>query len=170
VAWGPNRLDIFALGQDHAVWHKWWNGSSWGGWESLGGWLFSEVSAVAWASNRLDLFAIGRDNAVWHKWWNGSSWGGWESLGGSLFSPVSVVAWASNRLDIFAIGGDSAVWHNWTDLGVECVRLHVKILTNPNINIATMISSMEEVYATAGIGVEVISTENLTLPALNDDG
>jgi hypothetical protein len=31
-----------------------------------------------------------------------------------------------------------------------------------------MISSMEQVYATAGIGVEIVSTETLTLPALND--
>ena len=34
--WGANRLDIFALGTDNAVWHKWWNGSSWRGWERLG--------------------------------------------------------------------------------------------------------------------------------------
>jgi len=22
VSWGPNRLDVFALGQEHACWHK----------------------------------------------------------------------------------------------------------------------------------------------------
>ena len=37
VSWGPNRLDIFARGTDGAVYHKWWNGNKWGGWESLGG-------------------------------------------------------------------------------------------------------------------------------------
>ena len=168
VAWGPNRLDIFAIGSDSAVWHKWWNGSAWGGWESLGGSLFSEVNAVARRPNRLDVFAIGTDNAVYRRWWNGSTWGGWESLGGSLFSPVCPVSWASNRLDIFSVGSDHALWHRWTDLGVEEVRLHIKILTNPTIQIATMINAMEQVYAAAGLSVEIISTENLNLPALND--
>jgi len=168
VSWGSNRLDIFGIGTDNAVWHRWWNGSSWGGWESLGGSLFSDVSAVARTSNRLDLFAIGTDNAVWRRWWNGSTWGGWESLDGSVFSPVSVESWGSSRLDIFAIGTDNALWHRWIDLGVECVRMHVKVLTNPTVSLATMISSMEQVYATAGIGVEVVSTENLNLPLLND--
>jgi len=46
--------------------------------------------------------------------------------------------------------------------------MHVKVLTNPTVSLATMISSMEQVYATAGIGVEVVSTENLNLPLLND--
>ena len=36
VNWGPNRLDIFGLGQDHALWHRWWDGFNWGGWESPG--------------------------------------------------------------------------------------------------------------------------------------
>lgn len=30
VAWGPNRLDTFVIGTDSALYHKWWNGSSWG--------------------------------------------------------------------------------------------------------------------------------------------
>ena len=41
VAWGSNRLDVFVLGTDRALYHKWWNGSSWGpsltGYEYQGG-------------------------------------------------------------------------------------------------------------------------------------
>jgi hypothetical protein len=29
VAWGPNRLDVFAVGTDGALYHRWWNGSIW---------------------------------------------------------------------------------------------------------------------------------------------
>jgi hypothetical protein len=50
----------------------------------------------------------------------------------------------------------------------ETVRLHIKILTNPIVNVNTMVDSMRQVYASADINVDVISTENLTLPALND--
>jgi hypothetical protein len=67
VSWGPNRLDIFGIGLDTALWHRWWNGSSWGGWESLGGVVFSPGDPVSWAANRLDLFVVGTDSAVWHK-------------------------------------------------------------------------------------------------------
>lgn len=49
----------------------------------------------------------------------------------------------------------------------RCNRLHIKVLTNPNIAIETMLNRMREVYGTAGIGVEVVSRENLNLPLLN---
>ena len=38
---GPNRLDVFAIGTDSALYHKWWDGNAWGpsvtGWEAMGG-------------------------------------------------------------------------------------------------------------------------------------
>src|SRR5262249_47495824 len=54
----------------NAMWHKWWNGSSWSGWESLGGVLTSAPAAVSWGPNRIDCFVRGTDNAMWHKWWS----------------------------------------------------------------------------------------------------
>ena len=41
VAWAQNRLDIFGLGTDNAMYHKAWDGGNWRpsvtGWEGLGG-------------------------------------------------------------------------------------------------------------------------------------
>ena len=40
VAWGSNRLDIFALGTNNEMFHKAWDGAwhpSLTGWEALGG-------------------------------------------------------------------------------------------------------------------------------------
>ncbi|MEU4392948.1 M20/M25/M40 family metallo-hydrolase [Kribbella sp. NPDC023855] len=37
VSWGPGRLDIFVIGTDSALHHKYWDGSSWHDYESLGG-------------------------------------------------------------------------------------------------------------------------------------
>jgi hypothetical protein len=45
---------------------------------------------------------------------------------------------------------------------VRFVRLHAKILTNPVAPIDTMFRRMRTVYATAGIRVELASTETLT--------
>lgn len=115
VSWGPDRLDVFALGTDSALWHRWWDGASWGGWESLGGVLTSPPTAAAWGPDRLDVFALGEDSALWHRWWDGATWGGWESLGGTLTSPPCAVSWAPGRLDIFGRGVDCALWHRWWD-------------------------------------------------------
>ena len=75
VSWSANRIDCFARGTDNAMHHRWWNGSSWGGWETLGGVITTRPECVAWSSNRLDCFARGTDNAMYHRWWNGSAWG-----------------------------------------------------------------------------------------------
>ncbi len=115
VAWAADRLDSFVVGTDLALWHRWWDGSNWGGWESLGGVLTSMPVAVPWGPNRLDIFAKGTDQALWHRWWDGNAWGGWESLGGILTSPPAVASWGPNRLDIFAKGTDQALWHRWWD-------------------------------------------------------
>lgn len=165
VSWSAGRIDVFATGTDSALWHKWYQGG-WSGWESLGGRLTSTPTVSSWAPGRLDVFATGSDSAMWHKWYQGG-WSGWESLGGFLTSAPTAVSWGPNRIDCFVTGGDSAVWHKWWS-HVPTVRLHTKVLTNPTIPISTMIDRMREVYASAGIAVQWASTENLTLPALND--
>ena len=48
------------------------------------------------------------------------------------------------------------------------VRVHVKILTIPNVSLETMLNNMREVYAVGKIDVECASSETLNLPALND--
>ncbi|MFH0521842.1 tachylectin-related carbohydrate-binding protein, partial [Streptomyces sp. M41] len=54
------------------------------------------------------------------------------------------------------------------DTYVPTVRLHAKILTTPDVAVEDALARMREVYATAGITVELASTEHLDLPALND--
>ena len=41
VAWGPNRLDVFVVGTDSALYHKWWDGSAWH--PSVTGWADGRV-------------------------------------------------------------------------------------------------------------------------------
>src|SRR5207249_733185 len=94
VAWAASRLDVFVLGTDRALYHKWWDGSAWGcaiaGEERMGGLCQSAPQVVAWGPSRLDVFVIGTDRALYHKWWDGSAWGpsltGYERLGGVCMS------------------------------------------------------------------------------------
>ena len=121
VAWGANRLDVFVIGTDRALYHKWWNGSAWGpsltGYEAMGGVCTSSPQVVAWGPNRLDVFVTGTDSALYHKWWNGSAWGpsltGYEAMGGVCVGQPEVVAWGPNRLDVFVVGTDRALYHKW---------------------------------------------------------
>jgi hypothetical protein len=122
TSWGPNRLDVFAKGQDGALYHMWWDGATWHYWERLGGSLTSDPAAVSWGPNRLDIFATGRDRAVYHMWTadGGATWQPWERLGGTLASNPTASTWGPGRLDLFAAGQDKAMYHMWsTDGGVS---------------------------------------------------
>ena len=72
----PGRVDVFARGEDNAIWHNF--GPQWYGWTSLGGGLTSDPGACSPAPERLDVFARGEDNAIWHTWSPGDR-GGWSS-------------------------------------------------------------------------------------------
>ncbi len=112
-SWGPNRLDVWARGTDNALWHKWWNGSSWNGWEKMsGGAIASGPGAVSWGANRIDVVARATDGKVLHWWWNGSSWQT-ENLGGEIQSDPDISTWSSSRYDLWARGTDNLLWHRW---------------------------------------------------------
>src|SRR5450759_1244729 len=95
------------------------------GWESLGGVLTSDPTAVSWGPNRLDVFARGSDNAMWHKFYDGSRWSGWASLGGSLTSAPDASSCAAGHLDVFTTGANAGLyplgfngsWGSWQSLG-----------------------------------------------------
>src|SRR6267142_3041367 len=121
VAWDANRLDVFVVGTDRALYHKWWNGTAWGpsvtGYEAMGGVCTSAPQVVAWGPQRLDVFVTGTNSALFHKWWNGSAWGpavaGYESLGGICVGDPRIVSWDPNRLDVFVLGTNRALFHKW---------------------------------------------------------
>ncbi len=121
VAWGANRLDVFVVGTDRRLYHKWWNGSAWcpslTGYEAMGGVCTCVPQSVAWGPNRLDVFVTGTDSQLYHKWWNGSAWGpsltGYEAMGGVIQGDPRVVSWGANRLDVFVLGTDRQLYHKW---------------------------------------------------------
>ncbi len=119
----PHRLDVFARGTNNELRHLYYDGR-WRDWESLGGNLTSDPTAVSWGLGRLDVFARGPDNEIEHKWFGGL-WGGWESLGGVHGSGPDVASWGPGRLDVFARGTNNEMghnyfdghWHQWESLG-----------------------------------------------------
>ena len=77
-SWGHDRLDVFIVGTDSALYHKWWDGSNWGpsvsDFEFMSGGITRDPAVVSWDHDRLDVFVIGTDSALYHKAWNGSQW------------------------------------------------------------------------------------------------
>jgi len=64
-----------------ALWHLGFDGRSWkdSNWESLGGVIQSDPTAVCWGPNRIDIYAAGgniftlgsQDFVPWHIWFQG---------------------------------------------------------------------------------------------------
>ena len=108
-------LEVFVIGGDNALWHKWQTTPSdgWSGWASEGGYLM-DLTLGKNADGRLEVFVIGGDNSLWHKWQTAPNdgWSGWASEGGYL-KGLTVGNNADGRLETFVIGGDDALWHKW---------------------------------------------------------
>lgn len=125
VSWGTNRIDVFGMDYNNIIWHKAWNGTSWGSWANLGGGIccsggteFSGgIQAVSMGSGRIDLFTsrmgtcIAYNNCSGqpfkHKWLQNGTWKpsqtGWEVLDSSMFGEVQVFSPSANRIQIFSI-------------------------------------------------------------------
>jgi hypothetical protein len=120
---GPGHLDVFVRGSDNALWHKWFAGGSWSGWESLGGALTSDPSAVGWDWSQIFVFAKGTQDTLIYKRWNSSTgWSQvWESQGGWLASAPDSAHWDRDRIHyvhVFAVGGYSNLYQNtWNSRG-----------------------------------------------------
>lgn len=116
VSWGPNRNDIFGLGEESNLLHIYWDGSQWSKVDDLGGSFSSPPTAISWGKNRLDVFAVDEKGALSHKYWDGYQWSGYEDLGGSnLQGQVAVTSWTENRLDIVALGDDGQYYYKYWD-------------------------------------------------------
>ncbi len=68
VSDAPNKIDVYIIGTDSALWHLSWDGLRWSAWEKLGGVIVDQPAAVSWGPGRVDMFATGTDHAMWDNW------------------------------------------------------------------------------------------------------
>ncbi len=118
------NLAVFVRGTDDGVYTQNWNGTTWGGWQSLGGLITSEISATTSGSN-ITIFVNGTDSGVYTQNYSGTAWSGWQSLGGIATSDLESVSLAGKTY-VFVRGGDNGVytqnwngtaWSGWQSLG-----------------------------------------------------
>jgi hypothetical protein len=129
VALGQDRLDVFGLGLDYALYHKVHAaaapvGQQWSpNWANLGGNFTSTPVVVSTGDDRIDLFGLGSDQGMLHRAWHGSGttgtsplpgsgqWSDWDELGGGFTSLPAVLPAGSGAFDVFARGLDFMVYH-----------------------------------------------------------
>jgi hypothetical protein len=77
----PDRIDVFARGARGDVVHKWWNGSTWSEFASLGMPVSANdellpstgaLAACASVAGRIDVFTRAVDGRLYHCWWDGT--------------------------------------------------------------------------------------------------
>jgi hypothetical protein len=117
ASWASNRLDIFTVGGDHAMYHRAWDGSVWEPWEDLAGYSSAAPAAVSQAPNRINIFTISTNNDIFHRAWDGSVWEPWDDMREyGAEDGVAVASWGPERLDLFTIGADQNLYHqSWND-------------------------------------------------------
>jgi hypothetical protein len=127
-----DRLNVFIIGADNAVYHKWQNTlgtitNDWSEWHSLGGNIKpnTDPAVIPNSDARLELFVIGADNKLYHKWQTApitgtDQWSSYSSLGGSIrandnqeATQPQLMRNSDRRLEVFIIGGDNAIYHKW---------------------------------------------------------
>jgi hypothetical protein len=109
-----DSLDVFGVGSDGALWHKYYRPYVWGPWESLGGSVTGTVSGISFANGHLDIFGVWSDGTVRHNTFYGG-WSGWQAVGGAhCVGDVKAISWAPGRIDLFCRHeGDNQLFHNW---------------------------------------------------------
>ena len=111
VSWGPGRIDVFMLGQNHDLrWLK-FDDNQWSAEQSLGGVYTSPPSAVSWGANRIDVFMLGTDHGLRQLTFGADpgpkahwQWQAEQNHHGLYTSPPSAVSWGANRIDVFMLG------------------------------------------------------------------
>lgn len=142
ISWGAHPIDLFIRGTDDALWYNSHNGSTWSGWESLGGTLTSGPAVASTLIGQLDVFARGDKGQLIHNSYFGD-WSGWETLGGDIKagSSPAVVSYGGDHIDIFVRGTNDHLWHKawlggtwsaWIDLGGP--GLNGKVTSSPAVS------------------------------------
>lgn len=147
VAHNDGSGDLLVRGYDQSLWHRHYDGSTWGEWDNAAGGLLLSAPAVASPGDgSFDVFAIGTDHLTYRRSWDGVAWstdwelvddpGYWDSLGAmpsqvwpipeDVDSPAAVARPGTNQMDLFRRGPDNSLhwrhfngsaWEAWVSLG-----------------------------------------------------
>jgi hypothetical protein len=116
---GAHHIDIFAVGQDNAMYQLTYDDpAGWGTPLSLGG-SFSDAPAVTgFGPSLIEVVARSTDGKLQYNEFEGNSWSGWQELTDiEPAAPPAAISWDGNRTDLLVVGQDGAMHHRWVQDG-----------------------------------------------------
>jgi hypothetical protein len=105
-------IELFIVGADNALWHKWSTDSGWSHWDCLGGVLTGNIAIESNLEGYPEVFVRGPDNACWRRrHLIKGGWKEWESMGGCMNGDPVAAKGSDGRLEVFSIGMDNELYH-----------------------------------------------------------
>ena len=93
VSWDGRRIDLFAVGISHELYHKYRVGSTWSGWENLRGSATSAPAALTTGPGVLNVYVRSTDGALWVRHYDsGRGWTLWARQAGQLSGAPGVLS------------------------------------------------------------------------------
>lgn len=112
------RLEIFYVGTNNDLYHRWQTSTSGLVWSAETRFANNSARQVAVGQNkdgRLEIFYVGNNNDLYHNWQTAPN-GGWATetrLSGASAKQVAVGRNADGRLEVFYVGTNDDLYHNW---------------------------------------------------------
>jgi hypothetical protein len=112
VSWGGGgECELFAIHDDGDLRDRYWDGSSWHDWESLGSGFAGQPAAAARGADRIDVLAFGTDQRLRRCWFDGTRWVDWRIVEGAPYGDAVSCTWSGDRLDVFISTRGAALWY-----------------------------------------------------------
>lgn len=113
ASWGDGgECELFAIHGDGTLRDRYWDGTEWHDWESLGKNFTGQPAAAARDADRIDVFAFGTDGQLRHTWWDGTRWVEWEIVAGAPRGDSVSCVWSGRRLDVFVASTGAELWYH----------------------------------------------------------
>jgi hypothetical protein len=114
--------EAFVVGNDHALWHRWWTGNGWSNsdWTREGGCSITKITAILNTNGCEEIFAIGTDGGVYAypQTAPNSGWGPWINLSGGNCKAIAAIVSANGCPEVLGIGGGNFIYSKqWTSSG-----------------------------------------------------
>lgn len=128
----PTRLDIFVLGTNLGIWHKYREGSGWSDeWSSLGSLWLTPPHVLSRGPGRIDAVAINSQSGLSHARYQDGEWSHWQTDDAvSISRPFAVDS--GDKLHVFVLGENRGVYHyTWDKEWTEPTPLHGTVISPP---------------------------------------
>lgn len=112
ASWGDGgECELFAIHDDGRLRDRYWDGTTWHDWETLGSGFAGQPAAAARSADRIDILAFGTDGRLRHRWWDGSRWVDWQIVTDAPAGDAVSCSWSGSRLDVFVAKRGGELWY-----------------------------------------------------------